>query len=543
MSTRAPSRTGCGSTAPCRRPLRAATHAIQPEIDALHQCRQRLRLRARPTSWPQTTVTSPELHGAGDRTIALLDCGNKRSVIEEMVRRGARVVVLPAYTSAADIMSLHADGVVISNGPGNPAAAARIVHTVGELYGQMPLFGICLGHQLLALAAGGRTYKLQVWAPRRQPSGAGRRHRARLRHHPEPRLRGRSRFAAGRPLVSHRNLNDGTVEGLRHRELPVRSVQFHPEGARARRDSGIVAGSLDGGARSVTLSSVLILGSGPIVIGQAAEFDYSGTQACLACREAGIRTVLVNSNPATIQTDPHVADTVYIEPLTPEMRGAHHRPGAPGRRHRHRRRPDGAQPRPSRWRSGRRSSAMAPGSWGPASRRSGEARTVPSSRRRCAMAGQPILPSAAVTTIDEALSAAERIGYPVMCRSAFALGGAGSGFAQNSDELVRQVRSGLSFSGSGQVLVEKSVYGWSEVEYEVVRDGADNCITVCNMENIDPMGVHTGDSIVVAPSQTLSDERVSPSAACRHQGGAAAGRGGRLQRAVRPRSIAAASTS
>jgi carbamoyl-phosphate synthase large subunit len=258
-------------------------------------------------------------------------------------------------------------------------------------------------------------------------------------------------------------------------------------------------------SRRATPASVLIIGSGPIVIGQAAEFDYSGTQACLACRDVGVRTILVNSNPATIQTDTHVADQVYIEPLTVEMIEqiiAHERP-------------DGVLAT-----AGGQTAlnlAVALDAAGVLDRhevrilgtgldaiRRGEDRALFAAT--LVAAGQPILPSEAVTSVEAALAAAERIGYPVMCRSAFALGGAGSGFAANPDELVHQMEAGLRFSGSGQVLVEKSVYGWSELEYEVIRDAEGNCLIVCNMENVDAMGVHTGDSIVVAPSQTLSDE-------------------------------------
>jgi len=255
----------------------------------------------------------------------------------------------------------------------------------------------------------------------------------------------------------------------------------------------------------VNLASVLIIGSGPIVIGQAAEFDYSGTQACLACREAGIRTVLVNSNPATIQTDAHVADVVYIEPLTVES----------VEKIIARERPDGLIATVG-GQTGlnlavelahrgvlERYNLRILGTGLEAIRR-GEDRAL--FAETLVHAGQPILPSRAVTSVDEALDAAEEIGFPVMCRSAFALGGAGSGFAEDQEALRRQIEIGLRSSGSHQVLVEKSVYGWSELEYEVIRDSAGNCLVVCNMENVDPMGVHTGDSIVVAPSQTLSDE-------------------------------------
>jgi carbamoyl-phosphate synthase large subunit len=249
---------------------------------------------------------------------------------------------------------------------------------------------------------------------------------------------------------------------------------------------------------------VLIIGSGPIVIGQAAEFDYSGTQACLACREAGVTTILVNSNPATIQTDPHVADVVYIEPLTVsslEQIIA-------------RERPDGVIATVGGQTGLNLAVALADAGvlerydvrilgTGLETIRRGEDRALFASTLEAV--GEPILPSRAVNSVQEALQVAEEIGYPVMCRSAYALGGAGSGFATDPAGLVDQVRSGLAFSGSGQVLVERSVYGWAEVEYEVIRDSEDNCLIVCNMENLDPMGVHTGDSIVVAPSQTLSD--------------------------------------
>ncbi|MGH2443427.1 MAG: carbamoyl-phosphate synthase large subunit, partial [Chloroflexota bacterium] len=253
------------------------------------------------------------------------------------------------------------------------------------------------------------------------------------------------------------------------------------------------------------IRSVLIIGSGPIVIGQAAEFDYSGTQACLACRELGVRTILVNSNPATIQTDAHVADIVYIEPLT---LGTVERIIA-------RERPDGLIATVG-GQTGlnlaiqlsdagviERYGVQILGTDFDAIRR-GEDRALFAETLRAA--GQPLLPSRAVTSVGEGLGAAREIGFPVMCRSAFALGGAGSGFATDEQSLAVQVEAGLASSGSGQVLVEKSVYGWAEIEYEVIRDAAGNCLVVCNMENVDPMGVHTGDSIVVAPSQTLSDE-------------------------------------
>lgn len=185
------------------------------------------------------TIAQPAVYGSGPRTVALLDCGNKRSVIEEFTARGLRVITLPADTGAADILALHPDGVVISNGPGNPAVAGGMVTTLRALWGRLPLFGICLGHQLLALAAGATTFKL--------PFG----HRG--ANHPVQDCETGQAFVttqnhgyaveeASLPsdlLVSHRNVNDGTVEGLRHRELPIRSVQFHPEGAPGPREAGV----------------------------------------------------------------------------------------------------------------------------------------------------------------------------------------------------------------------------------------------------------------------------------------------------------------
>ena len=250
---------------------------------------------------------------------------------------------------------------------------------------------------------------------------------------------------------------------------------------------------------------VLIIGSGPIVIGQAAEFDYSGTQACLACRELGVETVLVNSNPATIQTDPQVADIIYIEPLNTESLEWIIE----------RERPDGLIATMGGQTALnlavalddcgalQRYGVQVLGTGLTTIRRAEDRALFADTLRR---AGQPVLPSRAVTSIREGIEAARQIGYPVMCRSGFALGGAGSGIASDEEELVRQIDKGLRFSGSGQVLVEKSVFGWAEIEYEVVRDALGNCLVVCNMENVDPMGVHTGESIVVAPSQTLTDD-------------------------------------
>ena len=251
--------------------------------------------------------------------------------------------------------------------------------------------------------------------------------------------------------------------------------------------------------------SVLIIGSGPIVIGQAAEFDYAGTQACKAMREEGVRSILVNSNPATIMTDDGVADAVYIEPLTVDVL----------RRVIERERPEGLLPTLG----GQVGLNLAVelhdagildefdvrllGTPLDGIRRAEDRELFRDAMREI---GEPVPPSAVCSTLEEARAAAEEIGLPVVIRPAYTLGGTGGGFARTPAELDAIAQSGLDASPITQVLVERSLLGWKEVEYEVMRDGADTCIAICNMENLDPMGVHTGDSIVVAPSQTLSDK-------------------------------------
>jgi carbamoyl-phosphate synthase large subunit len=252
-------------------------------------------------------------------------------------------------------------------------------------------------------------------------------------------------------------------------------------------------------------SRVLIIGSGPIVIGQAAEFDYSGSQACRSLREEGVHTVLVNSNPATIMTDEGIADTIYIEPLTVDIIS----------RIIERERPDGLLPTLGGQTGLNLAVALADS--GVLDRFGVRSLGTPIETIRAAedrelfrdllvSIGEPVPESEIVTDLDQARAVAKRIGLPTVVRPAYTLGGTGGGIAHTFDELEHVARGGLAASPIRQVLLERSLLGWKEIEYEVMRDGADNCITVCNMENIDPMGVHTGDSIVVAPSQTLSDK-------------------------------------
>ena len=250
---------------------------------------------------------------------------------------------------------------------------------------------------------------------------------------------------------------------------------------------------------------VLIIGSGPILIGQAAEFDYAGTQACRALREEGIETILVNSNPATIMTDPGVADVTYLEPLTVEVL----------ERIIAKERPDGLLPTLGGQTGLNLAVALADAGvleryavklLGTPLEAIRKAEDREAFKKLLIEIGEPVPESVTAHTVDEAFAFAERIGYPVVIRPAYTLGGTGGGFAHDAAELRERAQRGISASPIGQILVERSLSGWKELEWEVMRDGADTCITVCNMENIDPMGVHTGDSIVVAPSQTISDK-------------------------------------
>lgn len=253
------------------------------------------------------------------------------------------------------------------------------------------------------------------------------------------------------------------------------------------------------------IKKVLVIGSGPIIIGQAAEFDYSGTQACQALKEEGIEVVLVNSNPATIMTDKEVADKIYLEPLTVEFVEkviAKERPdsllaGMGGQ--------TGLNLAVELHDKGilDKYNVKVIGT-SIASIKEGEDREL--FRAMMQRTGQPVIESEIITDMEAGMAFARKIGYPVIVRPAYTLGGTGGGIANDEAELKEILASGLQLSTIGQVLLEKSVKGWKEVEYEVMRDSFGNCITVCNMENIDPVGIHTGDSIVVAPSQTLSDK-------------------------------------
>jgi carbamoyl-phosphate synthase large subunit len=451
--------------------------------------------------------------------IAVVDYGVKTNILRSLRERGCRVVVLPHDASWPDVQATGAAGLVLSNGPGDPAVLEGPVELARQAIGRMPTFGICLGHQIIGRAAGASTSRL--------PFGHhGANHPVKDLETGEVRITSQNHefqvdaasLPEGEFFVSQRNLNDGSVEGLAHRSLPVFSVQYHPEGCpgpqdnqhlydrfvemvRARRPVVKAAGTTAAPARP---RRVLILGSGPIVIGQAAEFDYAGTQACKALREEGIETILVNSNPATIMTDEEVADRVYLEPLTVDS----------VERVIARERPDALLPTLGGQTGLNLATELARAGvlerYGVRLLGAG-IETIRKAEDRQAFKemlegiGEPVPVSKVCVSLGDVRDFAAEVGLPLVIRPAYTLGGTGGGFVTTDSELELIADRGLAASPIHQVLVERSLWGWKELEYEVMRDAAGTCITVCNMENIDPMGVHTGDSIVVAPAQTLSD--------------------------------------
>jgi carbamoyl-phosphate synthase large subunit len=455
----------------------------------------------------------------GGLLIAVVDYGVKSNILRSLRERGCRVVVIPHTATWADVRASGADGLVLSNGPGDPAVLDGPVELAREALGQIPMFGICLGHQVIGRAAGASTSRLPYGHHGAnhpvKDLDTGRVHITSQNH--EFQVDAGS-LPPGDFYVSQRNLNDGSVEGLGHRKLPAFSVQYHPEGCPGPQDNQHLydrfldmvrerapAVRVVAGMKEVARPrKVLILGSGPIVIGQAAEFDYAGTQACKALREEGIETVLVNSNPATIMTDEDVADRVYLEPLTVEA----------VEKVIERERPDALLPTLGGQTGLNLATDLA--NAGVLERHGvrllgATIDTIRKAEDRQAFKqmleelDEPVPVSRVCETLDEVTEFAAANGLPLVIRPAYTLGGTGGGFVTTDADLERVALRGLAASPIHQVLVERSLWGWKEIEYEVMRDGADTCITVCNMENLDPMGVHTGDSIVVAPSQTLSD--------------------------------------
>lgn len=460
-----------------------------------------------------------------------MDVGLKYNQLRCLLNRGVEVLIVPWDYDFPSLVGKDYDGLFISNGPGDPAMLPTTITNISRAVqeGGTPIFGICLGHQLLARAAGAKTLKMK-FGNRGQNIPctnllSGRCYITSQNHG----------FAVDSTTLSEGweelfvNANDGSNEGIRHVSRPYFSVQFHPESAPGPSDTEFLfdvfidaiqrcatsveallapvelpGGTVEENERAhprIHVKKVLVLGSGGLSIGQAGEFDYSGSQAIKALKEEGIYTVLINPNIATIQTSKGLADKVYFLPVNADFVRKvikHEKPDAiyctfGGQTALQ----VGIQLKDEFEELGVRVLGTPISTIITTEDRELFARSMEAIGEKCAK-------SASASNLDEALNVVESIGFPVIVRAAYALGGLGSGFAEDMDQLRELCTK--AFAASPQVLIERSMKGWKEIEYEVVRDARDNCITVCNMENFDPLGIHTGDSIVVAPSQTLSDE-------------------------------------
>jgi carbamoyl-phosphate synthase large subunit len=469
-------------------------------------------------------------YGNGSKTVVLVDCGVKHNIVRCLLKRDVTIIRVPWNY---DFNTLEYDGLFVSNGPGDPDHCQTTVDNLRKAMEKgKPICGICMGNQLLAKAGGASTYKLKYGhRSHNQP--------VKMIHSDKCFITSQNHGYAvsiaslGEDWeVLFTNMNDGTNEGIRHKTKPFFSAQFHPEASSGPTDTEFLFDmfmeAMDNGQwtvdngqltmdneekdsplsikklpiKKLSIKKVLLLGSGALKIGEAGEFDYSGSQALKALKEEGIYTVLINPNIATVQTSEGVADKIYFLPVTPFF----------VEKVIEKEKPDGILL------SFGGQTAL---NCGVALYQSGVFE-----KYSVNVLGTPVqsiidtedrelfvkkldqinvksIKSVAVETLQQAHDAAEMLGYPVIVRAAYALGGLGSGFCNNADELNTLAEK--AFNYSSQLLIEKSLKGWKEIEYEVVRDKYDNCITVCNMENFDPLGIHTGESIVVAPSQTLTN--------------------------------------
>jgi len=500
-----------------------------------------------------TTRQTISEFGLGRRPrVLLIDCGVKSSMIKNIIDRGLDIKIV-SYED--DFMSTIANdnihGVFISSGPGNPNDYHDFIEKIKLLLKiQIPILGICLGHQILALASGnchieklkyghrGHNHAVKLESGQCIITSQNHGYAVVLDDQSSRLIPGNSR-EADREFHDDKNecewkiisthLENGTNEGMEHKTKPIWTTQYHPEACGGPMDANnffnkftesvhlMYTGNLFPYQKDVAhpisierrpmINSVLVLGSGGIVIGQAGEFDYSGSQGLKALKEEGITTILLNSNVATVQTTQSMADYIYIADVTPENVEKiikKHQPDAimlsfggqtalncgitlykEGILHKYGVEVIGT---------------------------SVETILMTEDRERFAQEiksiGEQVVQGKVVNTLDEAIEFSHSIGYPLLIRSGYSLGGYGSGIVNNDEELnykLEQLNLTNEPSTEVQVIMDKSIAGWKEIEYEVVRDRYDNCITVCNMENFDPLGIHTGESIVIAPSQTLND--------------------------------------
>mmetsp|Transcript_46804 Transcript_46804/g.134830 ORF Transcript_46804/g.134830 Transcript_46804/m.134830 type:complete len:1522 (-) Transcript_46804:110-4675(-) len=471
----------------------------------------------------EVSVTSPKTYepkGVEGRVpkVLAVDCGMKYNIARFFIHH--MKVNLKVVPWDYDFTSEEFDGLFISNGPGNPEQCAitiQHIKKIMEMRPSLPIFGICLGHQLVSLAAGAKTYKMKFGNRGvNQPCIDLRTGRCYITSQNHGFAVDDTSLPEGwTPLFT--NANDGSNEGVAHAVRPWLSVQFHPEACGGPTDTAFLFNDfknimMSSQCHSLTtirykhpqqLSKVLILGSGGLTIGQAGEFDYSGSQAIKALREAHIQSILINPNIATVQTSKGLADQIFLLPVTPEFVtkvidkvrpdglfaafGGQTALNCAIQLHK-----DGTLEKYGVKVLGTQIDSIV----------ATEDREI--FKQGIEACGERVAESACAETVEEAKKIAGRIGYPVLLRAAFALGGLGSGFAANEEELTRLCTKALI--NSPQVIIDECLKGWKELEYEVMRDSRDNCLVVCNMENLDPMGVHTGESVVVAPSQTLSDD-------------------------------------
>ncbi|XP_009460237.1 PREDICTED: carbamoyl-phosphate synthase [ammonia], mitochondrial [Nipponia nippon] len=474
----------------------------------------------------EVSTKEVKVYGRGNPIkVVAVDCGLKHNVIRLLVKRGAEVHLVPWDH---DFTSMEYDGLIISGGPGDPMKAQEVIQNVRKVLESNrpePLFGISMGNLITGIAAGATSYKMQMAnRGQNQPVLNAVNGQAVITAQNHGYAIDSSTLPPGwKPLFV--NANDQTNEGIMHETRPIFTAQFYPDANPGPRDTEFLFDSFislikrgkgttissvlpkaGATASRVEVSKVLILGSGGLSIGQAGEFDYSGSQAVKAMKEENLKIVLMNPNIASVQTNEtglKQADAVYFLPITPQFVTEVIKAE----------RPDG----------------LILGMGGQTALNCGvelfkqgvlqeygvkvlgtsvESIMATEDRKlfsdKLTELNEKIAPSFAVESMEDALKAAEKISYPVMIRSAYALGGLGSGICLDQESLLDLGTK--AFAMTNQILVEKSVVGWKEIEYEVVRDAADNCIAVCSMENIDAMGVHTGDSVVVAPSQTLTNE-------------------------------------
>lgn len=472
--------------------------------------------------------------------ILVIDCGIKNSQLRALLKNNVQLTLVDTnYSFISEVLDKVYDGIFISNGPGNPESSTKVVEQLKQIFNgdnYIPVFGICYGHQLLGLASGSKIGKMKY---------GNRGHNIPCNLVGTKKCYITSQNHGFEVLISERserseqsgqnewqelfvNSNDNSNEGIIHSSKPFFSVQFHPEARAGPTDTeflfkifiercretfnvkdriyDMVNESLEGSIEYINntrdkIKKILILGSGGLSIGQAGEFDYSGSQAIKAFKEEGIEVVLVNPNIATIQTSKGLADKIYYLPVTPEY----------VKQVIEKENPDGISLSfggqtalncgVKLHEQGHLENIKILGS---------SLETVMDAEDRerfkniLEEIGEYTAPSRIICSKEEALEFSKEIGFPLLIRSSFALGGLGSGFANNEKEMNDILN--VAFNSNKHVIIDKSLKGWKELEYEIVRDSYDNCISVCNMENIDPLGIHTGESIVVAPSQTLTDK-------------------------------------